>query len=530
MNQKKIINLKKEPLIIGSFFFVALVLRLWGWTGGYPYLFHPDEEKYVINAFKMAHDKTLDPGYYVNPPLFSYLLLLLNTVIYAVSRLLGSIPDIHAFSNQILNEPNQFVYYSRILSAVTDSLFCFSLYLFLKNIYDRKIATWGAVIYAACLLCVREAHFGVPDTLTVLIVGMGLYYLTLSKPDFYKAAFFIGLSVAAKYTAFLLLIPLFLQVFHSERTLTSKKFLLCFLMLALGFLVGNPYILINPSGLISGIKELQFLNTMGWFGVDYRMNGLIYYLKVLSWGNYGLFPVLVVFGTIHIIFKTNKYSLVIYTALFWIYLFFLSSSQLRFERFALLLFPFAMIIILYPLSNIKNKSMNYLYQCILLVLVIMNIYGSIKIVSIFNGRDSRIEAKNVWSKVDGQLALDDYSIPYGSHNSMIDKKLNNISKMHDYYGRFGVVMGENNLRQYKALILSSYTFDKYRIDPLTFQEEYDFYYKMYSKSTCKIVANEAIDSKVNNDLFSVTGPIGNLSVMKMNGPNLYYITQNQNGK
>ncbi len=60
----------------------ALALRLWGLRQGLPYAYNADENAHFLpHAIGMfGHD--LDPGYYVNPPAYTYLLHVLLALRY----------------------------------------------------------------------------------------------------------------------------------------------------------------------------------------------------------------------------------------------------------------------------------------------------------------------------------------------------------------------------------------------------------------------------------------------------------------
>ena len=54
---------------------VALVVRVWGLTWQLPWQFHPDEGHYTWKAIDLMSQDTLNPKYFRNPTLLTYLLL-----------------------------------------------------------------------------------------------------------------------------------------------------------------------------------------------------------------------------------------------------------------------------------------------------------------------------------------------------------------------------------------------------------------------------------------------------------------------
>ncbi|HWT25122.1 MAG TPA: hypothetical protein VN213_16590, partial [Solirubrobacteraceae bacterium] len=52
----------------------ALALRLWGLRHGLPYVYNADENAHFVPRAIGFFGHDLDPGYFVNPPAFTYLL------------------------------------------------------------------------------------------------------------------------------------------------------------------------------------------------------------------------------------------------------------------------------------------------------------------------------------------------------------------------------------------------------------------------------------------------------------------------
>jgi hypothetical protein len=53
---------------------LALTLRLWGIGWQLPWQFHPDEGHYTWKAMDLISQETLNPKYFRNPSLFTYIL------------------------------------------------------------------------------------------------------------------------------------------------------------------------------------------------------------------------------------------------------------------------------------------------------------------------------------------------------------------------------------------------------------------------------------------------------------------------
>src|SRR4051794_13622591 len=64
----------KTRLLLLAIVALAFALRLWSLDFQLPWQFHPDENHYVLKAVSMVQDGNLNPKYFRNPSLYTYLL------------------------------------------------------------------------------------------------------------------------------------------------------------------------------------------------------------------------------------------------------------------------------------------------------------------------------------------------------------------------------------------------------------------------------------------------------------------------
>src|ERR1041385_5779053 len=74
---------------LASVLVLALGLRLWGLDWGLPWAFHPDEINYVDHAQDILTSGSLNPHYFENPSLLTYLIALELVVPRALGPLAG---------------------------------------------------------------------------------------------------------------------------------------------------------------------------------------------------------------------------------------------------------------------------------------------------------------------------------------------------------------------------------------------------------------------------------------------------------
>src|SRR5256885_11705826 len=84
------------PLAVGAVMALGLVLRLWGASHGLPYAYNADENAHFVPKAIGLFGHSLNPGYFVNPPAYTYLLHAVFAVWYGgragVSRTFATDP------------------------------------------------------------------------------------------------------------------------------------------------------------------------------------------------------------------------------------------------------------------------------------------------------------------------------------------------------------------------------------------------------------------------------------------------------
>ena len=172
---------------------LAFALRVWGLDFGLPYEFHPDEHKYVDQALDWYLTGKMETRY-VNPPLFTYVLIAGYRLWLWVS------PFAHAES--WLKSAHFFArYWSVAFGLLTVAL----MYPFGKRLGNRHTGLLAMALLAGAFLPARDAHFAVNDTLMTFLVALSLYLSVrlLRRPrwrGYVLTGVVIGLAAAAKLT------------------------------------------------------------------------------------------------------------------------------------------------------------------------------------------------------------------------------------------------------------------------------------------------------------------------------------------
>ncbi|MGH2359701.1 MAG: ArnT family glycosyltransferase, partial [bacterium] len=177
-----------------------------------------------------------------------------------------------------------------------------------KRIGGELAGLLAASFYAVSYLSVRDGHFAVNDVGMVCLVTLvfhfaGRFLETERLRDLVYGGLTVGLATATKYNGAIALLPLLLACVmglgSGERTGGTSRIVktglgwltVCSLGLV-GFLIGNPYALLDSNGFLAGITSQYELREQTWRGQSQTpVPALILHALTLDLG----WPLLLVF-------------------------------------------------------------------------------------------------------------------------------------------------------------------------------------------------------------------------------------------
>jgi hypothetical protein len=250
----------KVDWFIYSILLVAFLLRLPGIVDGLPAVYNSTEHFLARTALFMGATKSLDPGFYIYPTLYTYLLLGIFGFLFLLGSLVGIFEDQYDFAVQFLSEPSFLYAFSRSINVALSLLTMFVLYRFLKNQFNVTTARIGSTIMTMSYFLIRYSSYATSDTLLILFSTLTILYLykltnSRSGKDYFITGLFCGLAIASKYNAGFLVFGLLIIVVQSWRyqQITLSKSLGASLGgIAFGFFSTNPLWLIYPERFYDG--------------------------------------------------------------------------------------------------------------------------------------------------------------------------------------------------------------------------------------------------------------------------------------
>ncbi len=267
----------------------GLALRLWGIRQGLPFVYNTDEaQHFVPHAIGMFAHGTLNPGYFANPPAFTYVLHALFAVWYG-----GASGAEHAFAQH----PQSVYTLARVAAALLGTAALWLLYATGTRLFGRAVGLLAAAIEAVAFLPVFYAHLALNDAptlapLTLSLLGTAGVLRRGRRRDHVLAGVGLGLACASKYTAGIVVLPLLAAALLTDAHRPEERAARVLSGLALAgacalgaFLLANPYALLDYSRFHSELahQSSQSAEAQGKLGAP-RGGGLAYYLWTLTWG------------------------------------------------------------------------------------------------------------------------------------------------------------------------------------------------------------------------------------------------------
>jgi 4-amino-4-deoxy-L-arabinose transferase-like glycosyltransferase len=196
------------PLLLLALFLAALLPRLWAVGWGLPYVEHSDEPAVMEVAMRMVQQGDWNPGMFLYPSLFFYLLagvIKLHTAWGLAAGLYASPADLPAETYLFTTAPALYLW-ARALVAILGAACVPLLYVLGRRMFDRPAALLAAALLIVAAYPVEHAHYvttDVPTGLWVTIALLGAWSVARDGGwrGYLVGALGTGLAAGTKYNA-----------------------------------------------------------------------------------------------------------------------------------------------------------------------------------------------------------------------------------------------------------------------------------------------------------------------------------------
>ena len=261
----------------------ALALRLYGIEHGLPFIYHADESQHFTRYAVAMFDGDLNPHYFQNPTTFTYL-------VYFALKLHG-FDDI---ASQYLADPTEIYEIARLVAVALSLIGIATVYAVGRRLWGALEGVTAAAVLAFAFLPVAYSRYALTDVGVLFAIALAAYAVVKIHEDGARRYYLIagaalGLTVAFKYTAGLILFPLVLAIvlraLKEERTLRE-------LAIATGIVAGvsvlmffltNPYFVLDLDEALDELRSQRFSAGEVKLGQT-EENPFGFYLSTLTWG------------------------------------------------------------------------------------------------------------------------------------------------------------------------------------------------------------------------------------------------------
>jgi hypothetical protein len=257
----------------------ALVLRVLGLGYGLPTVYNPDEVSIFSRALSLA-ERGLNPGNFVYPSLYFYLLAAAVGGWYGGLRVAGQAGSIEEFQRAFWADPGAFYLVGRSVSVVAGVASVALTYALARRIGGRGMARVAAILIAVAYFPVRDAHMikhDVVATCAFLLCVLAAYRACrIGRPSAFAAAGALGgATLALHYYGIAAAVPLAAAVALGTgwRGPARVRLLAAAAMgFALAFALLSPYVLLDWATAMRDIAANRAIVVdraraeLGWLG------------------------------------------------------------------------------------------------------------------------------------------------------------------------------------------------------------------------------------------------------------------------
>lgn len=261
----------KILLALTAIVLVVVLLRLPMLFYGIPFdLGAEDENGFIGCALNYGASGSLRPILSWYPAFYSYILAISFGMYYLMSLVFGNVSNTCDFAVEYLLHPGYFHFAGRLISIIFSSASVIILYLAGKKYKNDFTGLLAAVLFAFSSVMLWRTSWALPDSTYILMSILSIYFtLRFTKHkgiiNIVLSGLFCGLAISTKYNVGTLMAVGFMGVFigyYSEDDkylknlfgiLKAKPLYYYLFFVVAGFLLGNPYWIVDVKTSIAGL-------------------------------------------------------------------------------------------------------------------------------------------------------------------------------------------------------------------------------------------------------------------------------------
>lgn len=357
---------------------VALVLRLVGLRFGLPYIYHPDEPAIIGPVRVMMQTGDFNPHWFNWPSFYIYIQLAVASARYFYGVSKGQFDAVTGMAMQ------HFYPAGRLATVLFGVATVYLVFLVGRRLFSKSVGIVAALLLAVSFLHVKDSHYITVDVPATFFVLLSFFFSLLifqegKLKDYLFAGLFAGLAASTKYNGILILLSLFGAHFlGKQKPYLNRKLAVGVLSAAFGFLIGNPYALLDLPNFLNGVAFDIYHYTHGHLGYE-GSNNWLFYLNYLFREGVGPGIFISAVGGLVLILVKRDIKLLFVSLFPLIYFILISNYKVRFVRNIMPVIPFLSLVAAYFFlegfrwlkeRTALNKIVDYMIFGILLLAVI----------------------------------------------------------------------------------------------------------------------------------------------------------------
>ncbi|MDJ0730009.1 MAG: glycosyltransferase family 39 protein [Crocosphaera sp.] len=344
-----------KSILIGILL-MGLVLRLYGINFGLPYLYNPDEPNRVRVVFRILSSQDLNPHWFGHPATtVIYLLVLSYGLIFVGSRILGIFNSSEEFLEFYRQDPSIFYLTGRLWSAFFGFITIWVVYLIATKIFNKTVGLISAFLVAIIPLHVKFSKFARMDSLMPFLLLISFYYcLKILEEDtllnYIIASFFLGLAIATKYPAIVFVLTIILAYILTKGWNFQRYLKPVSSVLACtgGVFIASPFLFLDFNQVLMDLSQENRSSHLGATGEGF-INNLIWYFQNSLTNSFTILGIFLMGLGIFFVLIFKQERLLLLISFPSIFLLFISSLSLRWERWIIPIIPFLCILLAYTI-------------------------------------------------------------------------------------------------------------------------------------------------------------------------------------
>lgn len=214
--------------IIYIILFFAFIIRLNGLNFGLPYIYDYDEVFFINPSIHMLLTGDLNPHWFGHPGSFvMYLFLTLFSFLFILRFLFGYENNLNEFQQLFTDDPTIFYFLGRLIMVLSAIFTIYLIYLIALKIFNKPIGLLSSFLLAISPLHVEHSRYIRTDIIATMLIMFSIYLLLRfiffdqdnQSKLLYASSLFAGFSIATKYTAGIIILPILAHcmIFDSRR-------------------------------------------------------------------------------------------------------------------------------------------------------------------------------------------------------------------------------------------------------------------------------------------------------------------------